>query len=691
MASILTGRAGLRRLLDRHFNALILALVLLLLLEYYIFGGFSYVRKGENIDWSILRHHLVVDHFKNFGLQKWLPETAGGLDIAAIDARSFNAATALFFLFGYRLGYILVLFTSLLLGGIYLKKLLLEHVRLSLLGAGVGVLTYLVYLYFNDVMPLLLGWGILPFILYYLIQGYRSRSPLKYLAPILLGIVYAFFTTVSAANFFLAVVMLPFLLVFYRPVSVRFIVYLGLFYLTNAVLKTPEIRSIKALAAESSRIGVGFYQIDIRGYAGVVREYLGLYCFPILFSGVALLTANPSKLKDSAIKTFAGIFVVILGFQAYGLAFPLLRATIGVYADFPWDRFYILLPFLAAISAGIGADITARDNQLVIRKTSHALRPILIVTYVAFMAWFVLGVKSERLKNWLVANYNFGWTRNADILKLAEKKDELFRAELINDKYGSFVPSIAPLSGIETLGGEVNLMSARYRDFWHLIDRINKNAHTFSLNMESAPQIAPGQFDKHANLTLLGLANVKYILSTYPLQEKDLVQENHPPDTSCSQDEALLKRIDCKFRAVFHGNSAYIYRNERAFPRFFTVSGIKPFDGSKELLQGLESANRSELAAAVYLEKKHVRPEWRLGKGSSDRLQPVEVLNYTPDWIRVRVKADRPSILVAGNNYTKYWRAYEGTTSVEVFPAYHSFWGVYLPEGTHELDFRYER
>ena len=62
----------------------------------------------------------------------------------------------------------------------------------------------------------------------------------------------------------------------------------------------------------------------------------------------------------------------------------------------------------------------------------------------------------------------------------------------------------------------------------------------------------------------------------------------------------------------------------------------------------------------------------------------ISVEQYSPDRIVVSVSLDTPSVLVVSNNYSLYWTCKINGVDRVVFPAYDTFFGVFLDEGERQ-------
>jgi len=68
----------------------------------------------------------------------------------------------------------------------------------------------------------------------------------------------------------------------------------------------------------------------------------------------------------------------------------------------------------------------------------------------------------------------------------------------------------------------------------------------------------------------------------------------------------------------------------------------------------------------------------------------IRLAEYTSDYIRISLKADRPSVLSILNTYPPFWTAKIDSKDARIFPAYHAFWGIYIPAGSKDVVFRFK-
>jgi hypothetical protein len=161
-----------------------------------------------------------------------------------------------------------------------------------------------------------------------------------------------------------------------------------------------------------------------------------------------------------------------------------------------------------------------------------------------------------------------------------------------------------------------------------------------------------------ANVTpdveLLGLLNVKYIVSAFPIEHIDLIERAHLAST-------------------------YIYENVRVMPRAFVMTHIESVPDAKAAAEWLATHEVSEAAVVEGL------------------AQPID-LNITPHEApivsaqpdRIEVKTSGPGLLVLSEVYAPDWIATVDDQLAEIFPTDLALRGVVLPTGDHTIVFTYQ-
>jgi hypothetical protein len=195
-------------------------------------------------------------------------------------------------------------------------------------------------------------------------------------------------------------------------------------------------------------------------------------------------------------------------------------------------------------------------------------------------------------------------------------------------------------------------------------------------------------FGAYYRLNLLSLANVRYVVSPVELHADGLVYV--PPATPnrwlAWQHQSMRRR----FLDVLTGSQpprlVFIYENRLALPRFFVASAGTPPPGST-VLDEMERADMATLRSSALMS-----PDDLPSQPSSNQCLKgtVRVSSYSADAIHLTVEAPGQCVLVATNTYSAGWHASLDGVQTPVIRVDHTFQGVLVPTGQHELSLRYE-
>ncbi|MBI2844722.1 MAG: YfhO family protein [Armatimonadetes bacterium] len=169
----------------------------------------------------------------------------------------------------------------------------------------------------------------------------------------------------------------------------------------------------------------------------------------------------------------------------------------------------------------------------------------------------------------------------------------------------------------------------------------------------------PGYVDVSADIQnfespLVGLLNVKYVLSSQELASKHLTE-------------------------VFSGR-AHVYRNNRWLPRAFIVHQSKRVADADLALREITSSSFDPLNTVIVESDGPVPKVY--GDSSNDR---VRFLSYSANDIRIAADMGSPGYLFLSEVYYPDWRAWVDGKPARILPANYLFRAVYLPRGRHEV------
>jgi len=452
---------------------------------------------------------------------------------------------------------------------------------------------------------------------------------------------------------------------------------------------------------------------SLLAFFGAVRQHLMINRNGLIPISLAAIGIYFSKLKD---RNFIIILLLLIVCAVIG---PLTK-PLSPYIDkiFPFlhgfqaDRFYLLAPFFWAIVGAYGLHFIPKDFILIkkngvsegIPDKKWKLKNVVGIILICLLICNTFIIKKDNAFKWLTGGNYFSNYQNQELKNLANieniSENPLFRVATIAYYLH---PAYANAYGLESVDGYVVLYPKTYQDFWgkviepltlqnkekyHYFHDWGNRVYLFADdNFNELKEIV---FSNYYNLDLLSLANTKYIISTIPLVNENLslIQYNFYRDRLLFNELPTIEKGLYLVRENFKGRQLYIYENKNCLPRFFLVNQIKVFENSNQLLDALSDANVKYLKNNLLIEKEYSQnlKNYDLKNNSGE----IAVKHYSPDKIVLSVDINGPMILVVSNNYSPYWKCRVDGKETDIFPAYHTFWGVLLEgNGTKEVMFEY--
>jgi hypothetical protein len=561
----------------------------------------------------------------------------------------------------------------------------------------------------------------LPLVAWLLWYSNMQSTRRAYIIAACTGIGWALFSSYAVVLFFLPFLVLWFLLICPRY-SWRFWLLFAVFTATWVLASLPLLGTGLFLAGESHRadrdlLGT-IHSTELSYWINRSLQFGKFYIFPLLLGGAGLLATRG---RDWRLLSTLVIIIGILMF--YGL-FPIMSEFLFVHMKLLENasvhtRIIIVFPFFTAVAAGLGLQHLFRAWYITLtRDTTRQLRVSLhwLTTGLAIMFLFYQQLEAQRLLIRAIAsNQTFANVyQHPDLQNLAQQATahQPFRVATI---YGKNVhPAFAWAYGLETIDGYLNLYPQRYEDFWTQVlhalqERDEPNYEYYTEWGNRIYLFAPGssrsqlasptdatwaEADAFFDLELLTLANVRYIISPYQLEDvpwRELPSQLNEDQIYLSNASTIdkLRRLIAQRGAVY--DQLYVYENPEVVPRFFVVHDMQIFDNQARLLQTLREDSLRELASTAYLYEDDLPADVRdhLEFAEAPGGSQVTVRHYSADRIVLDVQTETPGILMITNNYIPYWSASIDQNEVPVFPVNQAFQGVYVPDGSHQVVLRY--
>ncbi|NMM42905.1 YfhO family protein [Rhodospirillaceae bacterium KN72] len=418
----------------------------------------------------------------------------------------------------------------------------------------------------------------------------------------------------------------------------------------------------------------------------------------LMFRRKAMVMASPAiRLLLSCL--FLQSMVIIVP-----LVKPHLVAILPLLNGFALSRGAIAVPIFWAINIGAAASLFASHTSGTGRwpvlgpKSGQAV----FVAVACFLIYSIATQKIDNLEAYIrTGSFVFAFQSDtlSDLATTVEETDQgPWRAEPIRVE-----ATRLQAYGIETLGGYFTLYPKRFHNYWlALIDplkttspdayesmrRLGSESFLFSTDHDASPALA-----EFADIDLLSLGNVRFILSKNPLSENWLIPRR---TAAMAWDErSTTEKATENLKANFTGFSEfYIYENPRAARRFFRPMALEVMPNDGAVLSALQTRSLEELLAAAPIEDDEA-PGWSVSGGradeASDSIGKIERLS---DRYRIQVDYKTPGLLAGSVSYSPFWKAQfipdDGeTVPLETAPLYHAFIGTLVPAGKGVVEFFY--
>lgn len=651
----------------------------------FLLGPYSHVRifdAGDSLLPSLIGAKL---QFQKYGINYFADYMASGVDGASQFLIPFsNLNSTLFTLFPGWLAYGILMFTQRFLASYFTFRLFRDILKLDILPSILGGLLYSLFnLSFNSfTLYHLLGVPAIPFIIYCL---HRLLERKKINNFYFLG----FGALVGYSNYFIYFTpyVIPLIILWFTFVNLDFnkkiLLSLVIFSAGVLVVEFQTIIAVYLNSRFSQRLSFQFpnFSVQLQAVFSLIRGVFTENIISILLIIVSF-KINP-KLNLLSKKLIFLTLLITLATVILKFIQPLVFANIEVLKSFTFDRFQLILPFMFTTSAVVCLNYSIRNRNF----SRYFLFFIVFVILISAS----VKIKIETVKNY--APYRNLYL-HPDLMNLENRvKNEMFRVATINA--GGIRPSYAIAYFLPTVDGYLTLYPKSYQNFWSRVvaKRIENDPLRFwDINYwgnkiylwgpQGFDQMDSIGFDNYYDLHLLSVANVKYILSTKPINDPNLTQL---PSTYREQFKdwpslKLLSKFKRFVNGSFYGPPIYIYENSKALPRFLILNEKSP-----EFMAWMRAEFSEEERTPAF------RTEESLKNLSGILSSSVEVKRYRPDKIEISINDVKdPSVLVAAINYYPYWQATVNGSKSQVKTFQGTFLQVEIPIGRVDVVLEYK-
>ncbi|NQW12558.1 MAG: YfhO family protein [Alphaproteobacteria bacterium] len=251
---------------------------------------------------------------------------------------------------------------------------------------------------------------------------------------------------------------------------------------------------------------------------------------------------------------------------------------------------------------------------------------------------------------------------------------------------------IMPVLGLDTLDGQYNLVLGSVAKFWrdgilkHPLD-MSSGFVTIETNSLDLKCCASYDISKHADIDLLRLLNVEFIISTLPLHGGELRLVDGPESSFVPprRSDPLLKRLPIYFELAVRPKKAYIYALPPARPRLYGATSVEtgdPFDYARLRKIGAQGGVIIDAKSAVNV-------NFDIQTFVPKRVRSFRLVR---DGVEAKLDAtDSQGLVVLNIPYTPFWNAKAGDHILKPIPVNGMQMGVVVPAGATDLTFTYHR
>ncbi|WP_156520905.1 YfhO family protein [Magnetospirillum moscoviense] len=394
----------------------------------------------------------------------------------------------------------------------------------------------------------------------------------------------------------------------------------------------------------------------------------------------ALWLARSPQWKRMAVvllvSAVGGLVIQNLPWAAMGKLKPL--------ASLNWDRVRLSLDILALMAVCLGTGALAAAGQ---RRARHAVFAAVGGLAVANLVW----CKAYNLSTWVslggLANDVAG-LENVAAIRLPTTEP----VRVVTVPY-RLPNNLAAAAGLSSFDGMFNLNLTNYSYFWlHAVLKHPGDAESSYITLETAALdmkcCASIDLTGHADLAMLRLVNVGYVLSALPLTGADVRQVWGPPpdqDLPSRRTDPVGQRVLGYLREMVSAPAIRVYAIGSPAPRLYPAR------------YAVASSDNDRHPGFYELVRRHgpdggiVAAEDTLASLRPTNSLSVVGFDLVTDGIDARVDAPDGGVVVVSIPFSPYWSAKIDGNPVVLQPVNGAQMAMAIPAGTRAVELRYHR
>lgn len=678
---------------------------------------------------------LTIDILKSGSIPLWNPYSFSGTPhLANYQSAVFSPFNILFFILPFVDAWSLIVLLQPLLAGIFMY-IFVRTIRATKIASLIASISFM----FCGFITVWMGYATLGYAILYLplavfsIEKYFQTKKIRFLLLLSITIPLSFFSGHFQISLYFLITSFIYLL--YKVISTKDLfsgVRTTLFIIAGILFSMPQLLPSIEFYSQSLRSVVfqkgeaiplqyisTFLVPDFLGNPVTRNDWFGHYAEWNGYIGVLpLMLAVYSIIGRKKVVT---LFLILFSFFVLFLAFDtplltlLIKLHIPVLSTSAASRIIVIYSFLFAVLSAFGFDLLVADIKE--KKFNKIYLLLSIFVIILFILWIIviakLFIPGERIViarqnlilptlffiivSFLLLFLKFYVPQNLqtkkrimgilgilfilivafDLLRFAKKWQAFDAKNLVFPTIPTTL-EFSKLSGYERVLGNLGAEALVYyklpsiegydslniKKYGELISSIDNG-----VVKESPASVVLFPRDVKYSGKFVNFLGIKYIIHKKSDDNKPWTFQYwlYPEKT---------------FVLIYEDENYRIFRNNNAYPRAFLVSKYRIVTNPQKMISIMHSED-FDLRGEIILEKD---PKIKLMNDYGD----VNILNYSPNKIDIRVNSDKDSLLILSDNYYPGWKAYVDLKETEILRADYTFRAVAVPKGSHIVKFVYQ-
>lgn len=429
----------------------------------------------------------------------------------------------------------------------------------------------------------------------------------------------------------------------------------------------------------------------------------------IIFAAYSLLNLRDKRAKFFALTTFVSLLFVMPSPLSAFVNF----APIPILSGAPPVRAIVITSFALAFLAAYGLDkFTKSKNPVSIMK----LIAVFFALYTILLLYVLISIKTGKdsttvanfkisLRNLVIPIFTFGSFLVMTLLLLRTKASKIYLIAILVLSLGPFLYSankILPFSKkafffpqhpvIDFLksdelsrfyGIDTAMFTTNFASYYQIqspegygVLRLKRYAELIAAakggkipeKYERADATFP-QLENGYRKRIFDLLGVKYFLDKNDMEEKSW----NPEPERFPGDRVELTWQQGKFK---------IYKRQDALPRYFQTTSFN-ITNEGETIQKIYDKNFD-------LKTLLIENSPNIPISSEADFTIPQLIEYSPNVVRFKTDSQHSSLLFLSDVYSSGWNAFVDNTKVPIIRTDYTFRSVAVPEGQHEVIFKYQ-